>query len=251
LVKFGRPHDLRTSVLNGFLLDPPTRKRYIDVGNGKGVIAVHPSIRNFIIILMLAGLIWSVAAQQPPSEQPASSPDRELYRYVPLAPGQWRQYDRSYWSIVYGSAWVEEITQTVLGTDTVLDGRLAYILKDEGVSYDSIWVVFTDDEVRRYEDYPQDYSDYKVILKLPLKKGNWWAFNPFPVNGDTMWAFIQDTDVTVKALDLEFDHCLHVFAMPFYHYWFKPGIGIVRFSSAESDSLTGTDDDLVNWDVGE
>ncbi len=208
-------------------------------------------LHQFVTLLALWGVIWVVSAQQPPEGQKEPGVAQALFRYMPLVVGQWRQYDRSYWSIPNGSAWVEEITQTVVGTDTVLDGRLAYILKDEGVSYDSIWVVFTDDEVRRYEDYPRDYSDYKVILKLPLKKGNWWAFNPFPVNGDTMWAFILDTDTTVKALDLEFDNCLHVFAMPFYHYWFKPGIGIVRFSSAESDSLTGTDDDLVNWDVGE
>ncbi|MBU1652391.1 hypothetical protein KKA00_09230 [bacterium] len=210
--------------------------------NGKSMYLKYVVI---ILIIISALSIISDTGQT----QDENKVSEELLNYLPYDVGQWRQYDRSYWSIEHGSAWVEEITQTVVGSDEVLDGRFAYILKDEGVSYDSIWVVFVDDEIRRYEDYPEDYKDYKVLLKEPVVKGNWWNFNHYPVGGDSMKAFIVETGISVDNFDMTFDNCVHVYAMPYHHFYFKLGIGIVRSSEAKQDSLTGTDDELLNWEI--
>jgi hypothetical protein len=201
-----------------------------------------------VVICIAWGQVDTAASQD--QHTGLTEPPEQLLKYFPVEVGDWRQYDRSYWSIPHGSAWVEEIIQSVIGIDTVLDGRLAYIFKDEGVSYDSIWFVFTENELRRYEFSPKDYSDYKVLLKLPLSPGQRWAFSPFEVQGDSVWAYLIDTSATVDVPAGQYRDCLHVFALPFEHYWFHPDLGIVRSSTAEDDSLTGTDDDLMNFEVG-
>jgi hypothetical protein len=207
------------------------------------------SILSVVIACLLgSGCLNSIDAQE--EQTKVVQPPEQLLKYFPVEIGDWRQYDRSYWSLPHGSAWVEEIIQSVMGIDTVLDGKLAYIFKDEGVSYDSIWFVFTDNELRRYEFFPRDYSDYKVLLKTPLSPGQRWAFSPFKVEGDSVWAYLIDTNATVEVPAGQYKNCLHVFALPFEHYWFHPDLGIVRFSKAEEDSLTGTDDDLMNFDAG-
>jgi len=205
----------------------------------------HKVIAVLSVIVFIGILTGGTTGQADENQNPAD----ELQKYMPYDLGQWRQYDRSYWSMASGAAWVEEITQTVVGVDEVLDGRDACILKDEGVSYDSIWFVYMDDEVRRYEDYPEDYKDYKVLLKSPVEKGNWWLFNHYPVDGKSLEAHIVDTDATIELYQTTYEHCVHVFAQPYNHYYIKPGIGIVHSSEAKPDSVTGTDDELVNWQI--
>ncbi len=208
--------------------------------------------RNIPIIL--TGIVLSLfffeisTSTEPPNQQAPAIPDK-LAEYMPLEINDWVEYDRSYWSIPHGYAWVEEITATVVGKDIVLEGEQAFIMKETGVSYDSIWVVFMDDEVRRYEDYPLDYSDYKVLLKLPLELGQRWVFSPFPVDRDTMYAYIFETDASVQVSAGKFEHCIHVYADHYKHFWFAPGIGIIKSSDAEADSLTGTDNDLMNYEI--
>ena len=88
-----------------------------------------------------------------------------------------------------------------------------------------------------------------MLLKLPLEQGQRWAYSPFPVARDTVWAHVLDTDALVEVSAGEFGRCVYIYVHPFKHFWYAPELGLIKSSEAEPDSVTGTDNDLMNYQV--
>ena len=199
---------------------------------------------RYLNVLMVVWLILFLPgcgkkkSTKPPTENGGSLAD-----YLPLQVGNWWKYERVFWE-ESGYTFVDTFTETVVEQDTVLGGKLAFRLEeDEGV--DEEWMVVFNDELRLYEEMPEQYSDYYVFLKLPIQVGNKWNYYP----GYPLQAEIVSTTATLNVPAGTFNNCIHVRVPPYFNAWFVEKKGGIQWSNCDLDSTYGEDDKLIEYHV--
>lgn len=121
------------------------------------------------------------------------------------------------------------------------DGRIA---TSYAYSYpeftDTIYKVFNRNTLEEYRWFPKRSDEFYAVMRyiFPLKAGMKWAISPSAYS-DSVVVVAADTNVTVPAGSFDHTVQLDFIATHFIgnywnnsHYWFSPGVGIVRMEHA-------------------
>ncbi len=196
---------------------------------------------NMFVLVLLVLLLPSCGKKKSTDSPPKQK--GSLSDYLPLQLGNWWKYERVFWE-QGGYTFVDTFTETVVEQDTVLGDKIAFRLEEDG-GVEEEWLVIFNDELRLYEELPEQDADYYVFLKLPIEVGNKWNYYP----GYTLKAEIVSTNAAVEVPAGTFKNCIHVCTPPYFNAWYAKEIGGIQWTNCDIDSIFGLDERLIEYHV--
>ena len=167
----------------------------------------------------------------------------------------------NYWPLAVGNKWVTVDTSwNGVDTTTSIDsgyvaesyewnGKTVWCMKGSG---SDSWCVVYNNEIRVYQEPPNDTLLYNTILKEPLEVGQKWAFIAF--EGNTAWAEIESKTASLTVPAGTFKDCLKIsvyaadsLGFPSFKWWSAPNIGCIRDYRDNQDS--GYDNKLIRYEI--
>jgi hypothetical protein len=200
----------------------------------------------YVLFLVAISILILSCGKKNPSNS-SNGRDPSLEDLQPLKIGNWWKYERAYWD-EWADSEVDTFTLSIADRHIVLGGKEAYMFVEDD-NYDIDWLVIYDDELRLYEETPEDTSDYYIFLKRPIEVGTRWRHYSEPFEGEYIWSEIVSIDETLHIPNATYENCVHVrtefFFNIFYDAWYAKNAGAVQWLIGDTDSTWSSVERLI------